>query len=41
VVAVAGGADKLDAIAAALRAGLVHVLVTDQRTARELAARAR
>ncbi len=41
VVAVAGGADKLDAIAAALRAGLVHVLVTDQRSARELAARAR
>ncbi len=41
VVAVAGGADKLDAIAAALRAGMVHVLVTDQRTARELAARAR
>ncbi|HEY0778568.1 MAG TPA: sugar-binding transcriptional regulator [Gemmatirosa sp.] len=41
VVAVAGGAEKADAIHAALRAGIVHVLITDQRTARDLAARAR
>lgn len=41
VVAIAGGAAKLDAIHAALRARLAHVLITDQRTARGLAARAR
>ncbi|GJG88080.1 DNA-binding transcriptional regulator [Gemmatimonadetes bacterium T265] len=41
VVAVAGGAEKANAIHAALKAGILHVLITDQRTARELAARGR
>lgn len=36
VVAVAGGADKADAIAAALEAGIVHVLITDRVTAESL-----
>jgi len=40
VVAVAGGADKVEAIAAALKAGIVHVLITDRSTAEALAARA-
>src|SRR5262249_43594568 len=40
VVAVAGGADKVDAIAAALKAGIVHVLITDRSTAEALVARA-
>jgi DNA-binding transcriptional regulator LsrR (DeoR family) len=39
VVAVAGGLDKVDAIGAALGAGIVKALVTDQRTAEALAAR--
>lgn len=38
VIAVAGGADKVDAIAAALRSGLVTTLVTDSTTARALLA---
>ncbi|MBI3681019.1 MAG: sugar-binding transcriptional regulator [Acidobacteria bacterium] len=37
VVVIAGGRAKLKAIAAALRAGLVNVLVTDHLTAQELA----
>ena len=41
VVAVAGGSDKLAAIAAALRAGIVDVLITDRITAEALAKRAR
>jgi len=36
VVAVAGGAEKHDAVSAALRSGLVDVLVTDAGTARAL-----
>jgi DNA-binding transcriptional regulator LsrR (DeoR family) len=40
VVAVAGGADKADAIHAALEAGLVHVLITDHVTAGTLVERA-
>ena len=40
VVAVAGGADKVEAIAAALKAGIVHVLITDRSTAEALVARA-
>jgi DNA-binding transcriptional regulator LsrR (DeoR family) len=36
VVAVAGGADKVDAIAAALRARVVDVLITDRGTAESL-----
>jgi DNA-binding transcriptional regulator LsrR (DeoR family) len=36
VVAVAGGADKVKAIAAALEAGIVHVLITDRATAEAL-----
>ena len=36
VIAIAGGAEKAPAIAAALRAGLVHTLVTDQAAARLL-----
>jgi len=36
VVAVAGGAEKLDAIHAGLRSGLVHVLITDHATAAAL-----
>jgi DNA-binding transcriptional regulator LsrR (DeoR family) len=36
VIAIAGGADKAPAIRAALRSGLVHRLVTDDRTARLL-----
>lgn len=38
VVAVAGGADKAAAIAAALEAGIVHVLITDRSTAEVLCA---
>ncbi|MDO7880655.1 sugar-binding transcriptional regulator [Salinibacterium soli] len=38
VIAVAGGEGKSDAIAAALRSGLVDTLVTDSATARELLA---
>jgi DNA-binding transcriptional regulator LsrR (DeoR family) len=40
VVAVAGGADKVDAIAAALEARIVKVLITDRATAEALIARA-
>lgn len=40
VVAVAGGTDKVDAIAAALKSGMVDVLITDHDTAEALAARA-
>ena len=36
VIAIAGGAEKAPAIAAALRAGLVHTLVTDRAAARLL-----
>ncbi|MHB1171604.1 MAG: sugar-binding transcriptional regulator [Lacisediminihabitans sp.] len=36
VIAVAGGPEKVDAIAAVLKSGLVNVLVTDAGTAREL-----
>ena len=36
VVAIAGGLDKVDAIAAALGAGIVNVLLTDQSTAQAL-----
>jgi len=36
VVAVAGGQDKIDAIRAALRSGLIDTLVTDSTTARAL-----
>ena len=36
VVAVAGGADKVAAIAAALEAGMLHVLITDRATAESL-----
>jgi len=36
VIGVAGGAEKVKAIAAALRGGLVNVLVTDDRTAEQL-----
>jgi DNA-binding transcriptional regulator LsrR (DeoR family) len=36
VVAIAGGHDKIDAIAAALRARIVNVLITDQSTAEAL-----
>ena len=36
VVAVAGGADKVAAIAAALEAGMLHVLITDRATAEAL-----
>ncbi|GAC1514253.1 MAG: sugar-binding transcriptional regulator [Gemmatimonadaceae bacterium] len=39
VVAVAGGAPKVDAIASALRSKVVDVLITDQITAKALAAR--
>ena len=39
VVAVAGGPEKVDAIHAALRTGIVDVLVTDQSTAEALLAR--
>jgi DNA-binding transcriptional regulator LsrR (DeoR family) len=38
VIAVAGGAQKLDAIAAALQVGLIGVLITDQLTAGALLA---
>ena len=41
VVAVAGGTAKFDAIAAALRANIVDVLITDRVTAEALAKRAR
>lgn len=41
VVAVAGGTAKFDAIAAALRANIVDVLITDRITAEALAKRAR
>ncbi|CAN5884104.1 sugar-binding transcriptional regulator [soil metagenome] len=41
VVAVAGGADKFDAIAAALQANIVDVLITDRITAEALGKRAR
>ncbi|HWP63187.1 MAG TPA: sugar-binding domain-containing protein, partial [Candidatus Binatia bacterium] len=33
VVLVAAGSNKVDAVAGALRSGLVHVLVTDRATA--------
>ena len=36
-VAIAGGARKADAIAAALRSGFITGLITDERTAREIA----
>jgi DNA-binding transcriptional regulator LsrR (DeoR family) len=36
---VAGGAGKVDAIHAALKADIVNVLITDQDTAEELARR--
>ena len=39
VVAVAGGREKVDAIAAALHAGIVKVLITDRLTAEALVAR--
>jgi DNA-binding transcriptional regulator LsrR (DeoR family) len=39
VVAVAGGPDKIDAIHAALRSGLLHALVTDEATATAILAR--
>jgi DNA-binding transcriptional regulator LsrR (DeoR family) len=39
VVAVAGGAEKVDAIYAALRSGLVDVLITDHLTAEAVVAR--
>jgi DNA-binding transcriptional regulator LsrR (DeoR family) len=39
VVAVAGGSDKVEAIAAGLKTGLVHVLITDRPTAEALLAR--
>jgi len=39
VVAVAAGPDKTDAIAAALKAGIVNVLITDRTTAEALATR--
>ena len=39
VVAVAGGVDKVDAIHAALRTGIVRALITDRLTAETLAAR--
>jgi DNA-binding transcriptional regulator LsrR (DeoR family) len=39
VVAIAGGLDKVDAIAAALHAGIVNVLITDQSAAEALARR--
>ncbi len=38
VLAIAGGADKVPAISAALRSGLVHRLVTDEEAARLLVA---
>jgi len=38
VLAIAGGADKAVAIAAALRSGLIHRLITDERAARSLLA---
>jgi DNA-binding transcriptional regulator LsrR (DeoR family) len=41
VVAIAGGPNKHDAIAAILRTGVVSHLVTDERTARKLAGRHR
>ena len=41
VVAVAGGADKFDAIAAALQADIVDVLITDRITAEALGKRVR
>lgn len=37
IVAVAGGADKVEALSAVLRAGLLTGLVTDEATARDLA----
>ena len=40
VVAVAGGSDKVEAIAAGLKTALVHVLITDRPTAEALLARA-
>ncbi len=36
VIAIAGGTDKVPAIRAALRSGLVHRLVTDEAAARLL-----
>jgi DNA-binding transcriptional regulator LsrR (DeoR family) len=39
VVAIAGGAEKVDAIQAALRSKMVDVLITDQQTAEELSRR--
>ena len=38
VIAIAGGADKVPAIRAALRSGLIHRLVTDDEAARLLLA---
>ena len=40
VVAVAGGRNKVNAIAAALGTGIINVLVTEQGTAEALAAHA-
>jgi DNA-binding transcriptional regulator LsrR (DeoR family) len=40
VIVAAGGPEKSAAIAAVLRSGLVHILITDAETARELAAMA-
>ena len=36
VVGVAGGADKIEAIRAALKGGFIHSLITDEKTARAL-----
>ena len=36
VVGVAGGKEKIDAIAAALRGGIIHSLITDEVTAKSL-----
>jgi lsr operon transcriptional repressor len=33
VVGVAGGADKIEAIQAALKGGFIHSLITDEKTA--------
>jgi DNA-binding transcriptional regulator LsrR (DeoR family) len=36
VVGVAGGADKIEALQAALKGGFIHSLITDEMTARSL-----
>jgi len=36
VVGVAGGADKIEALQAALKGGFIHSLITDEMTARAL-----